>query len=283
MAVKRNEPDDGVEFDGGSGPAQAVAEAHLTRPAGHDVRSDRSPEDRMSLFWRVFGGTILSIAALAAVTMYNAVTSNVSELRSELARTQAELNRANADLRGELNRVHESRADTVKGTDFAARLATVWDGIKTIQAQNAAQNAQLASLKTDQDALKERGLKAVADAELARKDLGAAVDALKKDQSATTDALKKDIASLDVFKDRLGAVVLDLKAVQTEAGQARQQLDRNQAYDQERKESRDKQYKLFDELIKELQKGMQDCREKLARLEGAAAPPAPAKGPKGEK
>lgn len=283
MVVKRNAQDDGAEFDGGSGPAQAVAEAHLTRPAGHDPRADKSPEERMSLFWRVFGGTILSIAALAAVTMYNAVTSNVSELRSELARTQAELNRANADLRGELNRVHESRAEAVKASDFATRLATVWDGIKTIQAQNAAQNAQLASLKTDQEAIKERGAKVAADADLARKDLAAAVDALKKDQSATTDALKKDVAALDVFKDRLSAVVLDLKAVQAEAGQARQQLDRNQAHDQERKESRDKQYKQFDELIKELQKGVQDCREKLARLEGAVAPPAAPKGPKGEK
>ena len=37
----------------------------------------------MSLFWRVFGGTILSIVALAAVTLYNNLSNGISDLRAE--------------------------------------------------------------------------------------------------------------------------------------------------------------------------------------------------------
>ena len=48
-----------------------------------------------------------------------------------------------------------------------------------------------------------------------------------------------------------------------------QELERNKASDLERKTSRDIQAKQVEDALKELQKGLQDCREKLARLEGA--------------
>ena len=265
MVFKRN--DDTPDF----GVGQATAEAHLTRPDAPPPAA-KTPEERMSLVWRVFGGTILSIVALAAVTLFNNVNSNIAELRGELTRTQAELNRSNAEIRGELNRVHDGRSDVIKKDDFNSRMTTVWDGIKSLQTQNNAQNAALASLKSEQEGVKERAAKAGTDFDLHRKEISVALEALKKDQGATTDALKKDVAALDVYKDRLSAVALELKTLQAESTQVKQQLDRNQAYDQERKESRDRQYKVFDEVVKELQKGVQDCREKLARLEGQVGP-----------
>ena len=278
MVFKRTaQTDDHFES---SNDGQAVAEAHLTRPEPPKP-ADKPPEERMGLFWRVFGGTILSVAALGCITLFNNVMSNMAELRSELTRTQAELNRSNAEIRGELNRVHDGRSDVIKKDDFNSRMTTVWDGIKGLQLQNTTQNASLASLKTDQEALKERVTKTSADFELQRKELGVALEALKKDQGATNDALKKDVAALDVYKDRLGAVAAELKVVQADAATVKTQLDRNQAYDHERKESRDRQYKAFEEVVKELQKGVQDCREKLARLEGQVGPTEPKVKPAG--
>lgn len=84
-----------------------------TRPAepvkvGH-------PDDRLSMFWRVFGGTTLSILALIAVTVYNNLQSNVTELRVELSRS------------------NEARAELVKKEEFNARTQTMWDRVQALQ------------------------------------------------------------------------------------------------------------------------------------------------------
>ena len=69
----------------------------------------------MSLFWRVFGGTILSIVALVGITIYNNLSSSISELRSEL------------------NRVNEARAELVKKDEFNARTQNVWERVQSLQ------------------------------------------------------------------------------------------------------------------------------------------------------
>src|SRR5262249_16227596 len=56
-------------------------------PADHPKAQVGHPDDRVSMFWRIFGGTILSIFALVAVTVYNNLQSNVNELRAELSRS----------------------------------------------------------------------------------------------------------------------------------------------------------------------------------------------------
>ena len=73
------------------------------------------PEERLSVFWRVFGGTILSIFALVAVTLYNNLQSNINELRAELSRS------------------HEARAELVKKEEFNARTQNIWDRVQTLQ------------------------------------------------------------------------------------------------------------------------------------------------------
>jgi len=73
------------------------------------------PDDRLSMFWRVFGGTILSILALIAVTVYNNLQSNVTELRVELSRS------------------NEARAELVKKEEFNARTQTMWDRLQALQ------------------------------------------------------------------------------------------------------------------------------------------------------
>jgi DNA repair exonuclease SbcCD ATPase subunit len=67
------------------------------------------------LFWRVFGGTAVSIAALVAVTLYNNMTTNINELRSEVSR------------------VNEARAELVKKEEFNSRNQNLWDRLQALQ------------------------------------------------------------------------------------------------------------------------------------------------------
>lgn len=73
------------------------------------------PDDRVSMFWRIFGGTILSIFALVAVTVYNNLQSNVNELRAELSRS------------------NEARSELVKKEEFNTRTQNIWDRVQTLQ------------------------------------------------------------------------------------------------------------------------------------------------------
>ena len=275
MAMKQIEQDDQT---GGDIPADATpSEFQAMRLATHPGPDGRADEDRFTLFWRVFGGTILSIVALAAVTVYNNLTTSVSELRSEL-------HRVNNDLRGEVARANEARADLVRKDEFNSRLTTVWDGIKTMQAQNIGSTTAVTAQRGDQEAMKERVAKVVADFDAFRKESTLTADAVKKETAGITDTLKKDVAALETLKDKLTAVATDVKLTRDEVTRMRTELDRNEVHDNDRKESRDRQYKVFDDTTKELLKAVQDCREKIARLEGQTTPmptPRPATPPKG--
>ena len=87
-----------------------AGESRPTSPRDHT-----HPDERLSMFWRVFGGTILSILALVAVTLYNNLTSTINELRSEV------------------NRVNEARAELVKKEEFNSRSQAMWDRLQTLQ------------------------------------------------------------------------------------------------------------------------------------------------------
>ena len=73
------------------------------------------PDEKVSLFWRVFGGTILSIAALIAITLYNNQSSSITELRAEVSR------------------LSEARAETVKKEEFNSRTQSMWDRMQQLQ------------------------------------------------------------------------------------------------------------------------------------------------------
>lgn len=73
------------------------------------------PDERISLFWRVFGGTILSIGALVAVTLYNSQANSITELRAEVSR------------------MNEARAELVKKEEFNSRTQNIWDRVQSLQ------------------------------------------------------------------------------------------------------------------------------------------------------
>ena len=72
-------------------------------------------EEKISIFWRVFGGTILSIVALAVITLYNSISSNISDLRNEVNR-EREARRSRQEGRVQLTNHHAIRADALPMT-----------------------------------------------------------------------------------------------------------------------------------------------------------------------
>src|SRR5262245_57585610 len=96
-----------------------TAEALRGAVAGRVPEAPPPREERMSLFWRVFGGTLLSIAALVVVTLYNQFTSSVNELRSDVAR------------------LNEARADLIKKDEFNTRLSSMWNGLSEAKSAGA--------------------------------------------------------------------------------------------------------------------------------------------------
>ena len=68
-------------------PNSAVLTAETLRgSAGYAARVEQpaKPEDRLPMFWRVFGGTMLSITALVGITVYQQFTGSLYDLRKEI-------------------------------------------------------------------------------------------------------------------------------------------------------------------------------------------------------
>lgn len=228
------------------------------------TRDAKRDEEKMSLFWRVFGGTILSIVALVFITLYNNLANTMGELRNELSRER------------------EARAALARKDDVDARMKNQYDRLHAVE-----------GFKADIEAIKERAAANAIASETVKKDLGTSIDSLKKDTATiellkervvALEGLKKEIAGIDSVKEKLTSLAADLKTARDEVQKAHQELEKNKAADLERKMARDAQSKQLDETIKELQKNVQACREKIARLEGAqpANPMPPKKKDGGE-
>jgi chromosome segregation ATPase len=227
--------------------------------------------EHISLFWRVFGGTIISISSLIVITLYNNLSTGISDIRTDL------------------NKERTAREELVKKEDFNKSSTNIYERIRTLDA-----------LKVELEGLREKVTADGAAVEGVKKDTGVAVeglkkevatamDGLKKEVAATTDlvkkdealmeiqkerltaveSLKKDVAGIEVLKDKLASTMADVKAMRDDVGKLQSQGERNRSGELERKASQDVQYKQIEDTLKEMQKGLQDCREKLARLEGA--------------
>src|SRR5262249_48149908 len=116
------------------------------------------PEDKVSVFWRVFGGTLLSIAALICITLYQQFSASLTQRRAHVGR------------------LTEGRADFVKSDDCSARFTAVWNSVKELQAANAA----VVGLK-ERSALLEQQVKASEDE---RKEMVRELQRLRERQAA---------------------------------------------------------------------------------------------------
>jgi hypothetical protein len=94
-------------------------------------------EEKASLFWRIFGGTVLSIVALVIMAAYQQITSTLSELRA----AQTHLNEASADL--------------ARKSDLEARSASIWGSLKDLPALKTRNDQLEAELKSGEQERKE--------------------------------------------------------------------------------------------------------------------------------
>jgi septal ring factor EnvC (AmiA/AmiB activator) len=77
---------------------------------------EKSSEERVSLFWRIFGGTLLSIVALVCITIVQQLFASMSELRNNLVHLQ------------------EAQSGLVKKDEYATRSTNMWNSIREAQA-----------------------------------------------------------------------------------------------------------------------------------------------------
>jgi len=162
MAWNNEEEQRGQQPGSGRSQTATLVAAETLRNADAQGRLAASPpkgEERIGVFWRVFGGTLLSIVALVCVTVYQQFTSVLNELRSDV------------------NRLNESRADLLKKDEFNSRMTSVWAGMKDLQAGGAAVTA-------------------------ARERLGLLEQQLK----ASEDERKEATRQLEEVRERLGVV-----------------------------------------------------------------------------
>lgn len=130
MATSRKQHTDTLQ----SQPSMNLAMAAETLRHGDLSRAPHSPpasEEKMSLFWRVFGGTILSICALVVITVYQQFNSAIN------------------DLRASITRINEVQADLVKKEDLSNRTTSIWSSLKEF-------SATVPVLKTSQTVLENR-------------------------------------------------------------------------------------------------------------------------------
>jgi len=71
-------------------------------------------EEKISVFWRVFGGTLLSIAALVCMTIYQQFSASLT------------------DLRAGINHLTEFYAEVVKKDELNTRTNAIWASLKEL-------------------------------------------------------------------------------------------------------------------------------------------------------
>jgi len=106
--------------DSTSLPIGHVAVAETMRSvSAHKEDSEAKPakngEEKNLRFWRVFGGTLLSIGALVVMTAYSGITGSI------------------ADLHKELNQEMEKRSEFARKDDFTRSATSQWTAIKEVQ------------------------------------------------------------------------------------------------------------------------------------------------------
>jgi hypothetical protein len=80
------------------------------------TRDGEKAEEKISVFWRVFGGTILSITALSVISAYQSLANGIHEVRTDVGH------------------LREAGGEYIKKDEFNTRTNLIWNGIKDAQA-----------------------------------------------------------------------------------------------------------------------------------------------------
>jgi hypothetical protein len=149
-----------------------------------------SGEGGISTFWKIFGGTFLSIAALVFITLCQYFNSSLNELRGDL-------NHLNGDLRKDLGRFSEAQGELVRKDEFSTRMKSVWDSLKELRDTTTG----FLTLK-ERATLTEQQLKA---GEEGHKELAREVQRLRE-QRAIEDERREMVHELQRLRERLAVL-----------------------------------------------------------------------------
>ncbi|MGL4553002.1 MAG: hypothetical protein ACRC33_17645 [Gemmataceae bacterium] len=170
-------------------PTPAAVE--VLRLAAESGAKDGEKESSIPLFWRVFGGTVLSIAALVLMTAYAGFTAS-------LAAAQADVGTLGKDVRKEITRLTEMRAELIEKDDLATRMNSVWRNLDELKDDRAelvklreACSAVVAAFKAGERHKRqlERELQALREEQAADRERSALVEQLSR--------LRERLASLE--------------------------------------------------------------------------------------
>jgi hypothetical protein len=184
-------------------PETPILAAETLRHAIPDTEPCLPPkgEERISAFWRICGGTLLSITALVALTVCQHFNSSLNELRSDLGRLNEDLRKdlshLGTDLRKDLNRLGEAQGDLVKKDEYNIRMKSVWDSIKELRDDKAGLNAL-----RERSGFTDQRLKVEEDE---RKELAREVQRLRE-VKAGDDSRKELLGELQRLRERVAAV-----------------------------------------------------------------------------
>jgi chromosome segregation ATPase len=163
-------------------PTPILAEA-LRQGSEAKAEDGKDKEGSISPFWKIFGGTVLSITAMVVVTAYQGLNSTIGDLRTEVGHTSQE-------MRKELASVSEAQAGLVKKDDVTRGSQAVWAAITELRAERD----NLATLKERCSTLKEQ-IKA---GEAERRQLAADLQKLREQKAAADErqALVREVQAL---------------------------------------------------------------------------------------
>jgi hypothetical protein len=97
-------------------------------PVRDGKKDEKVGDERISVFWRVFGGTILSICALVVITAYQWLANSIHEVRSDVSR------------------LRESSGEYIKNNEFNTRTTTLWNRVQELQSANTSVTVLTAKL-----------------------------------------------------------------------------------------------------------------------------------------
>jgi len=187
MSMNRNEERCGQP---GAGNTLQMAETLRSTSQTPVEAPAATEENRMPLFWRVFGGTVLSIAALGCVTAYQQLTGGINEVRSDL-------NHTSENLRKEVGQVCATQAELTRKDEFNTRMKSVWDNLKDLRAESGA----VAALR-ERCGVLEQQLKAGDDE---RKELSRELQRLREARAADEER-RELLRELQALRERLAAM-----------------------------------------------------------------------------
>ena len=99
----------------------------LRRSAESFEPQDSDNEERqIPLFWRIFGGTVLSITALVVMTAYQGLSGNIAELNREIEHLET-------DVHKEMTRLAEYHSDLIRKDECESRFRGVWTSLDEIR------------------------------------------------------------------------------------------------------------------------------------------------------